>query len=155
MTTVGVIGAGQLGQMLGIAGQKMDLEFIFLDPSGTPPAAVVGPVLKYPFDSEEGLAELVAKSDIITYEFENVAVEALEKISAMTTVYPSAGALRHAQDRVVEKTLFTKLSIPVAGFRAVNCEEDLYAARAELGLPLVLKTRRLGYDGKGQSIVRD
>ena len=155
MTTVGVIGAGQLGRMLGIAGQKMDLEFVFLDPSDTPPAAVVGPVLKYPFDSEEGLAELVAKSDIITYEFENVAVNALEKISSVTTVYPSAGALRHAQDRVVEKTLFTKLSIPVAGFRAVDCEEDLYAACAELGLPLVLKTRRLGYDGKGQSIVRD
>ena len=153
MTTIGVIGAGQLGQMLGIAGQKMGLDFVFLDPSDTPPAAAIGPVLKYPFDSDEGLAKLVAESDIITYEFENVAVAAIEKIAASTTVYPPADALRHAQDRLVEKTLFTTLDIPVAGFRAINSEEDLHAASADLGLPLVLKTRRFGYDGKGQSIV--
>jgi 5-(carboxyamino)imidazole ribonucleotide synthase len=155
MTTIGVIGAGQLGQMLGFAGQKMGLKFIYLDPSDKSPAAAVGPVLKYPFDSEAGLAELVAKSDLVTYEFENVAVAAVEKIAAATTVYPPAEALRHAQDRVVEKTLFTTLEIPVAGFRAVDNEEDLHAACTDLGLPLVLKTRRLGYDGKGQAIVRD
>jgi 5-(carboxyamino)imidazole ribonucleotide synthase len=155
MTTIGIIGAGQLGQMLGIAGQKMGLKFIFLDPSDNPPAAVAGPVLQYPFDSEEGLAELVAKSDIVTYEFENVAVAAIEKIAATTTVYPPAEALRHAQDRLVEKTLFTTLGIPVAEFRAVDTEEDLRAACTAVGLPLVLKTRRLGYDGKGQSIVKD
>ncbi len=154
MTTIGVIGAGQLGQMLGIAGRKMGLDFVFLDPSDTPPAAAIGPVLKYPFDSDEGLAKLVAESDIITYEFENVAVAAIERIAASTTVYPPAAALRHAQDRLVEKTLFTTLDIPVAGFRAINSEEDLHAACADLGLPLVLKTRRFGYDGKGQSLIK-
>ncbi len=155
MTTIGVIGAGQLGQMLGIAGQKMGLQFIFLDPSARPPAATVGPVLRYAFDNEEGLAELAARSDIVTYEFENVAVSAVEKIAAAGTVYPPVKALRHAQDRLVEKTLFTTLGIPVAGFRAIDTEEDLHSACTELGLPLVLKTRRFGYDGKGQSIVRD
>ena len=141
--------------MLGIAGQKMGLKFVFLDPSARPPAATVGPVLRYPFDSDEGLAELVASSDIVTYEFENVAVTAIEKIAANTTVYPPAEALRHAQDRLLEKTLFTTLGIPVAEFRAVDTEAELRTACADLGLPLVLKTRRLGYDGKGQSIVRE
>ncbi len=155
MPTIGVIGAGQLGQMLGIAGQKMGLEFIFLDPSDSPPAAVAGPVLQYPFASEEGLAKLAAKSDIVTYEFENVAVAAIEKIATTNTVYPPAKALLHAQDRLVEKTLFTTLGIPVAGFRAIDTQEELQAACTDLGLPLVLKTRRLGYDGKGQAIVRD
>ncbi len=154
MTTIGVIGAGQLGQMLGIAGKKMGLQFIFLDPSARPPAATVGPVLRYAFDNEEGLAELAAGSDLVTYEFENVAVAAIEKIAATGTVYPPAKALRHAQDRLVEKTLFTTLGIPLAGFRAIDTEEDLRAACTDLGLPLVLKTRRFGYDGKGQSVIR-
>jgi len=155
MTTIGVIGAGQLGLMLGIAGREMDLKFVFLDPSTNPPAASVGPVLRYPFDSEEGLAKLVAQSDLVTYEFENVAVSAIETITATTPVYPPAAALRHAQDRLVEKTLFTTLGIPVAGFRTINSANDLHAACADLGLPLVLKTRRFGYDGKGQFVLKN
>jgi 5-(carboxyamino)imidazole ribonucleotide synthase len=154
MKRIGIIGAGQLGQMLGIAGLRMGLEFVFLDPSDDPPAAVAGPVLKYPFDSEEGLARLAAAADIITYEFENVPVAAIAHIAPGTAVFPPAQALKHAQDRLAEKTLFEYLGIPVPEFRTVESPDDLRRAAGEIGLPIVLKTRRLGYDGKGQFIVR-
>lgn len=155
MKTIGIIGAGQLGQMLGFAGQKMGLDFIFLDPSDNPPAALVGAVLKYPFDSEEGLAELAASTDIITYEFENVPVAAIERVSADIDIYPPARALQYAQDRMAEKTLFESLDIPVPGFRAIDSPAQLRQAAADIGLPIVLKTRRLGYDGKGQTVIRN
>ena len=155
MTTIGVIGAGQLGRMLGDAGQSLGLEFVFLDPADKPPAASVGTVLKFAFDSKEGLQKLADASDFITYEFENVPVDAIENLAPGTLVYPPATALEHAQDRLTEKNLFTSLSIPVAGFHAVDSAADLEAACAALGLPIVLKTRRLGYDGKGQYVLRD
>ena len=154
MKTVGVVGAGQLGQMLGMAGRSLDLEFIFLDPSDNPPAASVGRVLQYAFDSQVGLQKLADLTDLITYEFENVPVTALNNISAGTPIYPPAAALRHAQDRLAEKQLFGSINIPVPEFRTVDCVEDLQAAANQIGLPIVLKTRRLGYDGKGQRIVR-
>jgi len=152
---IGIIGAGQLGQMLGFAGRKMGLDFVFLDPSDDPPAAVIGPVLKYPFDSEQGLAELANSTDIITYEFENVPVAAIERISPAIDVYPPAKALQYAQDRMAEKKLFESLEIPVPGFRPIDSPEQLRQAASEIGLPIVLKTRRLGYDGKGQVVVRE
>jgi 5-(carboxyamino)imidazole ribonucleotide synthase len=155
MNTIGIIGAGQLGQMLGFAGQKLDVEFVFLDPSPDPPAAVVGPVIGLPFDSDDGLRQLAARADIVTYEFENVPVSAIEQIAADVVVYPPPNALRYAQDRLNEKQLFESLQIPVAPYRMIDSEEDLRSAATDIGLPLVLKTRRLGYDGKGQVIVRD
>lgn len=155
MTRIGIIGAGQLGQMLGYAGQRLGLECVFLDPSDKPPAATVGPVLKFSFDSEEGLARLAREVDVITYEFENVPVEAVRKLPEGTIVYPPPGALEFAQDRLAEKDLFRKLDIPVPGFRSVETADDLRAASRDLGLPIVLKTRRLGYDGKGQRVVHD
>jgi len=155
MTTIGVIGAGQLGQMLGYAGKQLGLDFIFLDPSADPPAARVGPVLHFPFDSEAGLKQLADAADLITYEFENVPVDALRKIDPGMPVYPPAAALECAQDRLAEKHLFVSLDIPVPAFRAVDSAADLRAAAAEIGLPLVVKTRRLGYDGKGQLILRE
>jgi len=154
MKKIGIIGAGQLGQMLGFAGQRLGLEFVFLDPSDNPPAAAVGPVLKYPFDSEEGLCELAAACDLITYEFENVPVAALGKIAPGTAVYPPAQALEHAQDRLAEKKLFESIDIPVPAYRKIDSADDLRQAIPGIGLPIVLKTRRLGYDGKGQQIVR-
>jgi 5-(carboxyamino)imidazole ribonucleotide synthase len=152
---IGIIGAGQLGQMLGFAGQKLELEFLFLDPSPDPPAAVVGPVIALPFDSEEGLRQLASDTDVVTYEFENVPVGAIENMPADTIVYPPPDALRFAQDRLREKQLFESLQIPVPPYRTVDSEQDLRDAATEIGLPLVLKTRRLGYDGKGQAVVRD
>ncbi len=155
MKRIGIIGAGQLGQMLGFAGQHLDIEFVFLDPSPDPPAAVVGPVLKLPFDSDEGLRQLASNSDVVTYEFENVSLGAIETIAADTTVYPPLDALRCTQDRFHEKQLFESLQIPVPPYRTIDSEQDLHDAARDIGLPLVLKTRRLGYDGKGQAVVRD
>lgn len=153
--TIGIIGAGQLGQMLGFAGQSLGLEFVFLDPADNPPAAAAGKVLKFPFDSQEGLEKLASMSDLITYEFENVPVAALDHISADVPVYPPAEALLHAQDRLAEKQLFTSIDIPVPEYRTIDSVADLEKAATEIGLPVVLKTRRLGYDGKGQQVVRN
>jgi 5-(carboxyamino)imidazole ribonucleotide synthase len=152
---VGIIGAGQLGQMLGIAGKRLNLDFTFLDPSPEPPAGIAGPVIKLPFDSEAGLEELASSVDVLTYEFENVPVEAIEKVADKVNIYPPPDALRHAQDRLLEKRLFESLGIPVAAYAAVDSEDDLRKAIELIGLPMVLKTRRLGYDGKGQALLRE
>ena len=154
MPTVGIIGAGQLGQMIGYAGKALDVECLFLDPSEKPPAATAGRVLRFPFDDEAGLAELAAETDILTYEFENVPVKAVRNLAPGKTVYPPAEALEKAQDRLQEKHLFESLDIPLPGYRPVDSVADLEKAAAEIGLPIVLKTRRWGYDGKGQCVVR-
>ncbi len=141
--------------MLGFAGRQLGLELVFLDPADSPPAAAAGKVLRFPFDSREGLQELAAMSDLITYEFENVPVAALDHIAADTPVYPPAQALLHAQDRLAEKQLFSSIGIPVPEYRTIDSVADLERAAIEVGLPVVLKTRRLGYDGKGQQVVRE
>ena len=151
---IGIIGAGQLGQMLGFAARELGVECRFLDPSISPPARVCGEVVQRPFDDTAALAELARSCDVITYEFENVPVDALQQIEDQIPVYPPIDALRHAQDRLYEKQLFGTLGIPLPGYRAVHTPEDLAAAAEALGLPIVIKTRRLGYDGKGQFVVR-
>ena len=151
---IGIIGAGQLGQMLGYAARDLGVECRFVDPSDAPPAADCGEVIQRPFDDSEALAELAATCDVVTYEFENVPVEALHKIDDKVAVYPPAEALRHAQDRLDEKRLFDQLDIPLPGYRTVDSRNDIVTAAEELGLPVVIKSRRLGYDGKGQCIVR-
>jgi len=152
---IGIIGAGQLGQMLGYAARDLDVECRFVDPSDTPPAADCGEVIQKPFDDAGALAELAATCDVVTYEFENVPVEALHKIEGKVPVYPPAAALRHAQDRLDEKRLFDQLDIPLPGYRTIDSHEDIVTAADQLGLPLVIKTRRLGYDGKGQFVIRE
>ncbi len=152
---VGIIGAGQLGQMLGFAARDLGDECRFIDPGESPPAAACGDVIRRPFDDPEALAELAATCDVVTYEFENVPVEALLRIVDQVPVYPPPQALQHSQDRLDEKRLFEDLDIPLPGYRAIDSRDDLAAAVDELGLPVVVKTRRLGYDGKGQFIVRE
>lgn len=154
MKKIGVVGAGQLGLMLGQAGEKLGVECIFLDPADNPPAAAVGEVLKYAFDDMDGLQKLLAASDLITYEFENVPVAAMEALCSDTTVFPPPSALRSAQDRLVEKEMFLGLDIPVPRYQTVDSDDDLRNACYEIGLPLVIKTRRMGYDGKGQMVMR-
>ena len=155
MSTVGIVGAGQLGQMLGFAARALDVECVFLDPSAAPPASAAGQVLRFAFDDRGGLAELAARADVLTYEFENVPVQAVEELTGTLDVFPPPGALRVAQDRLDEKTLFESLDIPTPPFHKVDSRNDLFAAAEAIGLPLVVKTRRLGYDGKGQAVVRD
>lgn len=150
MTTVGVIGAGQLGLMLGEAGRALGVELVFLDPAVDPPAAAVGEVIRAPFDDAEALEALARRADVVTYEFENVPVAAARRVAARVPVRPPVAALAEAQDRLAEKRLFESLDIPVPAWRSIAADEDVVRAADELGLPLVLKTRRLGYDGKGQ-----
>lgn len=151
---IGIIGAGQLGQMLGFAARDLGIECCFVDPADAPPAAVCGDVIQRPFDDPEALAKLAASCDVVTYEFENVPVEALHEIDGIVPVYPPAEALQYSQDRLEEKRLFERLGIPLPGYRAVNSHEDMIAAVETLGLPCVIKTRRFGYDGKGQFVIR-
>lgn len=151
---IGIIGAGQLGQMLGFAARDLGVECRFLDPSNAPPAAACGDVIQRPFDDAAALAELAASCDVVTYEFENVPVEALHRIDGEVPVYPPADALRYSQDRLEEKRLFERLEIPLPGFRRVDTREDMADAVDALGLPCVIKTRRFGYDGKGQFVIR-
>ena len=150
---IGIIGAGQLGQMLGHAAHDLGMECTFVDPSDSPPAQDCGQILKAPFDDAAALAHLARTCDVVSYEFENVSVEALRSIGDSVPVYPPPDALQHAQDRLAEKRLFQDLGIPLPGFYPVASRADLDAAVAALGLPMVLKTRRFGYDGKGQVVV--
>lgn len=151
---IGIIGAGQLGQMLGHAARDLDYECCFLDPAARPPAASVGPVIKARFDDPGALRQLADFADVITYEFENVPVAALRTLQDSISVYPPPDALRHAQDRLAEKRLFDTLAIPLPRYRRIESPGDIAAAAEQLGLPLVIKTRRFGYDGKGQMLVR-
>jgi 5-(carboxyamino)imidazole ribonucleotide synthase len=152
---IGIIGAGQLGQMLGFAARDLGMQCVFVDPSPSPPAAICGEVIQAAFDDADALATLAQSCDVITYEFENVPVAALDAISKHVAVYPPTEALRHAQDRLAEKQLFVGLGIPLPAFHRVDSQADLEDAAEKIGLPLVLKTRRFGYDGKGQFVVRN
>lgn len=138
-----------------VAARDLDVECRFIDPSDSPPAADCGEVIQRPFDDSDALAELAATCDVITYEFENVPVEALHLVDDKVAVYPPADALRHSQDRLDEKRLFDQLDIPLPGYRTIDTREDIDSAIDDLSLPLVIKTRRLGYDGKGQFVIRE
>ena len=151
---IGIIGAGQLGQMLGFAARDLDVEVRFVDPSDDPPAAACGKVIQSDFDDPVALIALADTCEIVTYEFENVPVDALQHLDGIVPVYPPAAALRHSQDRLDEKKLFEELEIPLPGYRAITTRDDMKVAADELGLPMVVKTRRLGYDGKGQYVAR-
>jgi 5-(carboxyamino)imidazole ribonucleotide synthase len=152
---IGIIGAGQLGQMLGFAARELGHECYFLDPSDAPPAAKAGPVIQATFDDRVALSILAEKCDVLTYEFENVPVEALQDIADKVPVYPPHDALRLAQDRLTEKLLFEQLDIPLPKYHPIDSVDDLRQAVESIGLPLVIKTRRMGYDGKGQFVLRD
>jgi len=151
--TVGVLGAGQLGRMLGLSGRELGLELTFLDPNPESPAAAVGALLARDYEDAEGLEQL-AKADVVTFEFENVPVTAVQALEAKVRVAPGSRALEVAQDRLNEKNCFRSLGIGTPAFEAVSSQEDLERALQRVGLPAVLKTRRLGYDGKGQAVLR-
>jgi 5-(carboxyamino)imidazole ribonucleotide synthase len=151
---IGVIGAGQLGRMLALAGYPLALQFRFLDASPESPGAQVAPIITGAFDDPHSLERLAAEVDLVTYEFENVPVASLEDVARTHAVHPPVDALRVSQDRLLEKQLFQRLKIPTPPFRAVDSLDGLRTAVRELGYPCVLKTRRLGYDGKGQRYIR-
>lgn len=150
---IGVIGGGQLGRMLALAGTPLGMEFVFLDPAPDACAAALGTHICADYQDHEHLQQLAQQVDLVTFEFENVPAETVAFLSQLVPVYPMAEALRVARDRLTEKTLFQDLSIPVAPFAPVSSQADLDAAADTIGLPAVLKIRTLGYDGKGQQIL--
>jgi 5-(carboxyamino)imidazole ribonucleotide synthase len=152
--TVGVVGAGQLGRMLALAGYPLGLDFLFLDPARDPPAGRVAPVLHGPFTDTRLLSELSQRSQVITFDWENISVAALRGLQGAARIAPPVPALAAAQDRVSEKKLFARLKIPTTRWQSVNSRAQLARAVRAIGLPAVIKTRRLGYDGKGQAVVR-
>jgi 5-(carboxyamino)imidazole ribonucleotide synthase len=155
MGVVGILGGGQLGRMLGLAGVAMGYRFVFLDPSPDSPAQEVGELLVADYDDPKALDELAARCDVVTYEFENGPAGAVEGLDERVAVHPSATVLHATQDRLVEKTSLADAGIPVAPFRGADGAADVRDAVRDLGLPVILKTRRFGYDGKGQAVVTD
>ena len=151
---IGVLGAGQLGRMLALAGYPLDIDFVFLDPAPEACAAPLGEHIHADYSDEAALAEFCSRVDLATFEFENVPNAAAEFVAARVPLHPGPKALTAGQDRLSEKALFTSLGIPVPTHAAVDSREGLDAAVAITGLPAVLKTRRMGYDGKGQAVLR-
>ncbi|MCC7360411.1 MAG: ATP-grasp domain-containing protein, partial [Anaerolineales bacterium] len=151
---IGVLGAGQLGRMLALAGLPLDLRCRFLDPAPDSPAGHLAEQIVAPYDDADALARLADGAEAVTYEFENVPVTVARQLAATVPVFPPPDALETAQDRLWEKTCFRRLGIPTPLFAAVDSRDGLQVAAARIGLPAVLKTRRLGYDGKGQRVLQ-
>lgn len=151
---LGVLGAGQLGRMLALAAYPLGLEVRFLDPAPDACAAPLGEHLVGAYEDRAALERFVREVDFVTYEFENVPVATARRLAASVPVFPPPGALAVAQDRLVEKEFLTGLGIECPAFRPVGSLEDLREAARDIELPAVLKTRRLGYDGKGQILIR-
>jgi 5-(carboxyamino)imidazole ribonucleotide synthase len=152
--TVGVVGAGQLGRMLALAGYPLGLDFLFLDPAKDAPAGQVAPMLNGAFTEARLLDELAARAEVLTFDWENISVDALRALKGDTRIAPPIPALATAQDRVSEKKLFERLGIPTTRWLAVSSRSQLTRAVRDIGLPAVIKTRRFGYDGKGQAVLR-
>jgi len=148
---IGVLGAGQLGRMLALAGYPLGHQFAFSSGSSDEPACLLGQIYD---NSPENLLNLASQCDVLTYESENTSVELVNQLNAMTPVYPSAQSLYYAQNRGREKALFTELNIPCAPYQLVNNLDELNQAIAHIGSPAVLKTTTEGYDGKGQFVIK-
>jgi 5-(carboxyamino)imidazole ribonucleotide synthase len=150
--TVGILGGGQLGRMLAIAAARLGLRSHVFEP-GAAPAGDVARLTTGGYDDMDALRAFARSVDVVTYEFENVPAAALDAIEGIVPIRPGRRALVVSQDRLEEKSFLAGLGIAVAEHAAVNCREDLDAAIARIG-PGILKTRRLGYDGKGQARIR-
>jgi 5-(carboxyamino)imidazole ribonucleotide synthase len=155
--TIGIVGGGQLGRMMALAGYPLGLQCLFLDRSADTPAAQVAPTLIGELTNEALLRELAQRAEVLSFDWENVSVPALRAATRGTRVRiaPPLRALAIAQDRLSEKRLFERLRIPTTRYAAVDTLAALQRAVSEIGLPGVLKTRRMGYDGKGQRVLRN
>lgn len=150
MTTVGILGGGQLARMLALSGAPLGLRFLVMDTVADACAGQFAPMIVGDWRDERALAEFASKIDVATFDFENVPAESAQWLAERVPVFPSPRALAVAQDRLAEKTLFRELGIPVPPFSAIDSREGLDNALDAIGTPCILKTRRLGYDGKGQ-----
>ncbi|WP_426126794.1 5-(carboxyamino)imidazole ribonucleotide synthase [Pararhizobium sp. PWRC1-1] len=156
MRTIGIIGGGQLARMLAMAAARLNFRTIILEPQIDCPAAqVANGQIVAAYDDAEALERLAAECDIVTYEFENVPVDAAERLAGSRPVFPPPKALETSQDRVTEKQFLNGCGIETARFHAIDSQDDLERALADFSGKGVLKTRRLGYDGKGQRVFRN
>ncbi len=154
--TIGIFGGGQLGRMLAMAARAMDYRTVSLDPAEDCPASQVSDWhVAADYDDLSAAEELAERSDVVTYEFENVDATAIERIAELKPVFPSPSVLRVCQDREIEKKSLNEMGIGVPEFRVVRNGNEAVDAVSEIGVPVVMKTTRWGYDGKGQSVVRD
>jgi 5-(carboxyamino)imidazole ribonucleotide synthase len=151
---VGIIGAGQLGRMLALEGYPLGLRFVFVDQSEDAPGGQVGEIIVGTFDDPDALGRLAEVAEVVTFDVENVPESAVRPMAEKVRFLPPVEALATAQDRLAEKRTFASLHIPTPRFMPVATREALEIAVAQLGLPSVLKTRRLGYDGRGQRFLR-
>ncbi len=152
---VGILGGGQLGRMLALDGIPLGMTFRFLEPTAGSPSDGLGDVVRAAYDDAHALDRFAEGLDVVTYEFENVPAASTDRLAGRVELHPNPSALAAAQDRVVEKEGFAAVGIPTAPFRPIDSLDGLRAAADELGLPAVLKTRRFGYDGKGQAVLRE
>ena len=150
MTTVGILGGGQLARMMALAGAPLGLRFLVMDAHADACAGQCAPLIAGDYRDEAALAEFASRVDVATFDFENVPAASAQWLSERVPMFPNPRALATTQDRLAEKTLFRELGIPVPAFVDVDSRKELDAAIAEVGAPCILKTRRLGYDGKGQ-----
>jgi len=154
MSTVGILGGGQLARMLALSGAPLGLRFLAMDSAADACAGQFAPMVVGDYRDEVALSEFARRIDCATFDFENVPAESAQWLAERVPVFPSPRALAVAQDRLQEKTLFNRLGIGTPEFRNVDTRVALDAALAEIGAPSILKTRRLGYDGKGQFRIR-
>lgn len=152
ITTIGILGGGQLGRMLSVAASRLGLKTCVLDPGGDCPASHVANFhLKAAYDDADALRRLADSVDVITYEFENIPTSALDLLDSLRPIRPGREALRISQDRLTEKTFLADLGLATAPFADVPDAAALEQAIGTIGTPAILKTRRFGYDGKGQA----
>ena len=151
---IGILGGGQLGRMLALAGYPLGMQFRCLEPASESSAGQVCEHFQGEYEDYQALFRFAQGMDVITFEFENVPLSTAEWLNERVPVFPPPRALAIAQDRISEKSFFRDLDIPVPSFRSVQSREELDAALQEIGLPCVLKTTRFGYDGKGQAVLR-
>jgi 5-(carboxyamino)imidazole ribonucleotide synthase len=151
---IGILGAGQLGRMMAISGIPLGLSFTMYDQSADAPGAAVADMVVGPFDDLPRLRRFARRVDVVTFDWENVPVAAVRAIAGIAPVWPPPAALAIGQDRVAEKRLFRRLGIPVVAHAPVDGWRGLSRAIEAQGMPGILKTRRLGYDGKGQARIR-
>lgn len=152
--TVGILGGGQLARMMVLAGAPMGLRFELFDPAADACGGQLAPLQVAAFEDEAALAAFAERCDVVTFDFENVPARSARFLAARVPVYPNPDALAVAQDRLSEKTLFRELGIPLPPFADIRSRDDLAAQVEAFGLPCILKTRRFGYDGKGQFRLR-
>lgn len=156
MKTIGVLGAGQLGRMLALAGMPLEKRFKFFDTTGSPSVGLEPVFIDQEAQTDgEALRAFVEQCDVVTYEFEHLPLPLVQHIEAEHTLHPCSRSIEICQDRAKEKALFNKLGIPTTAYRIVNSEAELVSAIAELGHPAVVKTTTEGYDGKGQFVIKD